>query len=171
MRAKAPCAAIFDFWDDPCGYNYLLNKERTLIQLIRAGGDLGPNKCTLALVVRSSGLILAFLNPARDMQRSPPTRRAIANTARQHGAAVQSTGCTPYHILHTSNTHVVTRIHKSEAVRRGGGGHKESDRSEGQSTMTAVGPGASVIFSFTVAERKDGLQNGKESIEDSARTL
>ena len=43
MRAKAPCAAIFDFWDDPCGYNYLLNKERTLIQLTRAGGDLGPD--------------------------------------------------------------------------------------------------------------------------------
>ena len=54
---------------------------------------------------------LAFLNPARDMHRSPSSRRAIANTARQHGAAVQSTGCTPYHILHTSNTHVVTRIH------------------------------------------------------------
>ena len=43
MRAKAPCAAIFDFWDDPCGYNYLLNKELTPLQLIRAGGDLRPD--------------------------------------------------------------------------------------------------------------------------------
>ena len=49
-------------------------------------------------------------------------------------------------------------------------GTKKATGPEGQSTMTAVGPGASVIF-FTVAERKDGLQNGKESIEDSARTL
>ena len=82
---------------------------------------------------------LAFLNPARDMHRSPSSRRAIANTARRHGAAVQSTGCTPYHILHTSNTHVVTRIHKSEAVRRGGGGHKESDRPGGQEQCPPLG--------------------------------
>ena len=63
------------------------------------------NKCALTLVVRSSGLILAFLNPAGDKHRSPPTRRAIANTARQHGAAVRSTGCTPYHILYTLRSH------------------------------------------------------------------
>ena len=88
------------------------------------------NKCALTLVVRSSGLILAFLNPAGDKHRSPPTRRAIANTARQHGAAVRSTGCTPYTFYtHFGHTRVV---HKSEAERWGGGGHKESDRPGGQ---------------------------------------
>ena len=49
---------------------------------------------------------LAFFIQAERPHFSPPTRRAIANTARQHGAAVRSTGCTPYHILHTSDTHV-----------------------------------------------------------------
>ena len=82
--------------------------RRELAHLFTLRTDCHPeNKCTLALVVRSSGLILAFLNPAGDKHRSPPTRRAIANTARQHGAAVRSTGCTPYHILHTSDTHVL----------------------------------------------------------------
>ncbi len=94
------------------------------------------NKCALTLVVRSSGLILAFLNPAGDKHRSPPTRRAIANTARQHGAAVRSTGCTPYTFYtHFGHTRVV---HKSEAERWGGGGHKESDRPGGQEQLPAV---------------------------------
>ena len=70
MRAKAPCAAIFDFWDDPCGYNYLLNKERTLIQLIRAGGDLGPDA-----ISRGDLAILRDFRSPRDISsglRSPP---------------------------------------------------------------------------------------------------
>ena len=73
MRAKAPRAAIFDFWDDPCGYNYLLNKEHTLIQLIRAGGDLGPDAI-------SRGNL-----KCRKIARSP---RDIASGPRSHPALV-----------------------------------------------------------------------------------
>ena len=108
------------------------------------------NKCALTLVVRSSGLILAFLNPAGDKHRSPPTRRAIANTARQHGAAVRSTGCTPYTFYtHFGHTRV---IHKSEAERWGGGGHKESDRPGGQEQCTLSPPCAHLTRLRDVAQ-------------------
>ena len=103
------------------------------------------NKCPLTLVLRSSGLILAFLNPS---QRHAPL---AANTARnrQHGAPTRRGGAVDWlnplphstHFGHTRGSHAYT------SQRRyvwGGGGHKESDRSEGsEHKMPAVGPGAS----------------------------
>ena len=78
------------------------------------------NNCQLTLVVRSSGLILAFLNPSqrhrsacRQHGAPSPTRRA--NTARRCSRLVE-----PPTTFYTLRTHTwITRIHKSEAVRLG----------------------------------------------------
>ena len=89
------------------------------------------NKCPLNPVVRSSGLILAFLksqpetSTARRQHGAPsPTRRA--NTARRCGRLVAPPTTFYTHFGHTRV------VHKSEAERRGGGGHKESDRPRGR---------------------------------------
>ena len=115
---------------------------------------------------------LALLNPS---QRHAPL---AANTARnrQHGAPTRRGGAVDWlnplphstHFGHTRGLHAYTsqRRYVGAVV-----GTKKATGPEGQSTMTAVGPGASVILFFTVAERKDRLQNGKAKGGEKCGTL